>query len=256
MFAAARAVLIGVLATLTLPAWRETRADTVGIVGSVVYVDDGDTIDVRIGDRLERVRYIGVDAPEVAHEASTGRPRRVGTPGGIEALRVNAALVGGRTVRLELDVEARDRYGRLLAYVWIGDLMVNAELLTRGYARALPIPPNLRHAPHFTLLESQAKIARRGLWSRTNVWGFRDSPRATEIAVRARKAKPPSEVLHVASRARVGLVAHVRARLPERHRARVRVLREHRDALHAARAEAALGFRDERARDTATAPLR
>src|SRR6185295_15463235 len=66
---------------------------------------------------------------------------------------------------LELDAEHRDRYGRLLAYVWVGPTMVNAELVRGGYARALPIPPNLRHARLFAALESAARAARRGLWA-------------------------------------------------------------------------------------------
>src|SRR5438552_2270767 len=116
------------------------------VTATVVHVDDGDTIDVRLGDRVERVRYIGIDAPEIPHEEREGRPRRAGTRGGIGATRVNAALLVGREVRLELDLETRDRYGRLLAYVWVGDTMINAELVHRGYARAKPIPPNLPYA--------------------------------------------------------------------------------------------------------------
>src|SRR6266852_2186361 len=75
---------------------------------TVVYVDDGDTIDVSIGDHVERVRYIGVDAPEIEHGARGGRPARRGARGGVAAARLNAALVAGHTVRLELDVEERD----------------------------------------------------------------------------------------------------------------------------------------------------
>jgi micrococcal nuclease len=127
--------------------------------GRVVLVDDGDTIDVRVGDRLERVRYIGLDAPEIGH-------RGVGpAPGGLAAARMNAALLGNGRVRLELDAQERDSYGRLLAYVWVGDRMINAELLRRGYARTLRIPPNLRYAALFAALEREARWARRGLWA-------------------------------------------------------------------------------------------
>src|SRR5262245_11374581 len=110
---------------------------------SVLHVDDGDTIDVRIDGRVERVRYIGIDAPEVAHEG-TGA-----APGGEAAARVNRSLLRGRHVRLELDQELRDRYGRLLAYVWADGTMVNLEMVRLGYARPLTIPPNIRYAQRF-----------------------------------------------------------------------------------------------------------
>jgi micrococcal nuclease len=75
------------------------------LTGQVVKVVDGDTIHVRVGDRMERVRYIGVNAPEL------------GQPGGREATEANRKLVEGQPVNLELDIQDRDRYGRLLAYV-------------------------------------------------------------------------------------------------------------------------------------------
>src|SRR5436190_5289182 len=106
---------------------RAVGAQALGaLAGTVVHVDDGDTIDVRIADRVERVRYIGIDAPEVAHDARDGRGARRGDRGGAAAAGLNRALVAGTVVRLELDVERRDRYGRLLAYVWAGGGMVNA----------------------------------------------------------------------------------------------------------------------------------
>jgi len=125
---------------------------------TVVHVDDGDTIDVQLGDRAERVRYIGMDAPEIAHYGAGG------ARGGAEAARLNEALVGGRRVRLEFDREERDRYGRLLAYVWVGDAMINLEMVRRGYARVQRIPPNVRHARRFASAESTARTAGLGLW--------------------------------------------------------------------------------------------
>jgi micrococcal nuclease len=132
-----------------------------GDVGRVVRVVDGDTIHVQVGGVREKVRYIGVDTPE------THRP---GTPVqcyGRAATAANARLVEGRRVRLERDVEARDRYGRLLAYVRLaGDgRFVNAELVRAGYAQALTIPPNVRHAAEFKRLAASARRAGRGLWS-------------------------------------------------------------------------------------------
>lgn len=133
------------------------RPDGLG-EATVVYVDDGDTIDVQIDGRLERVRYIGIDAPEVPHHGQGG------TRGGEAAAQLNRAMVDRRRVRLEGDVEPRDRYGRLLAYVWLGHTMVNLEMVRRGYARALTIPPNLRYARCFTGAEAEARGAGRGLW--------------------------------------------------------------------------------------------
>jgi micrococcal nuclease len=67
-------------------------------------------------------------------------------------------------VRLETDVQARDRYGRLLAYVWVGDVMVNAELVRQGYAQVMTVPPNVRHQELFVKLQREAREAGRGLW--------------------------------------------------------------------------------------------
>jgi len=68
-------------------------------------------------------------------------------------------------VRLELDVQERDRYGRLLAYVWVGDTMVNAELVRRGYAQVMTIPPNVKYQQLLVKLQREAREAGRGLWS-------------------------------------------------------------------------------------------
>ena len=128
------------------------------IEGTVVRVVDGDTIHVRFTDRVEKIRYIGVNTPEIHH------PSKGEEPGGREAAEVNRGLVGGRRVRLELDVQTRDRYGRLLAYVWVGDTMVNAELVRLGYAQVMTVPPNVRYQDLFLKLQREARDAGRGLW--------------------------------------------------------------------------------------------
>lgn len=128
------------------------------IDGTVVRVVDGDTIYVQLGDRIEKIRYIGVNTPEIHH------PTKGEEPGGREAAAVNRRLVGGRHVRLELDVRMRDRYGRLLAYVWVGDTMVNAELVRQGYAQVMTVPPNVRYQDLFVKLQREAREANRGLW--------------------------------------------------------------------------------------------
>ena len=106
-----------------------------GDVGRVVRVVDGDTIHVQLGSVREKVRYIGIDTPE------TKDPRRPVGCFGRKASDFNARLVGDELVRLVGDVQARDRYGRLLAYVYRvrDELFVNAELARLGYAKPLSI---------------------------------------------------------------------------------------------------------------------
>ncbi|MBI4587887.1 MAG: thermonuclease family protein [Candidatus Rokubacteria bacterium] len=137
------------------PAWAVERP---ALEGTVVRVVDGDTIHVRIGARVEKIRYIGVNTPELHH------PTRGEEPGGREASEVNRQITEGKSVRLELDVQERDRYGRLLAYVWVDGIMVNAELVRRGYAQVMTVPPNVRYQDLFLKLQREARQAGRGLW--------------------------------------------------------------------------------------------
>jgi micrococcal nuclease len=132
-----------------------------GGTGRVLRVVDGDTILVALDGRSERVRYIGMDTPE------TVKPRTPVQCFGKRASAANARLVAGREVRLVADAEARDRYGRLLAYVYrrSDGLFVNAELVRGGYATPLSIPPNVRFADRFRELARGARLAGRGLWS-------------------------------------------------------------------------------------------
>lgn len=115
-------------------------------------VIDGDTIELENG---ERVRYIGVDTPELSAPDSLGEHARA----------INETLVGGKSVEIVLDVQERDKYGRLLAYVYVDTLLVNAWLLERGYAKVLTIPPNVRHAERFLGLQQKAREAGVGFWS-------------------------------------------------------------------------------------------
>jgi len=128
------------------------------IVGTVDRIIDGDTIRVRIGDRVETVRYIGMDTPETVH------PTRGIEPYGLAASAFNQILVEGKQVWLELDVEPRDLYGRLLAYVYTDSLFVNAELIRQGYAQVMTVPPNVRHVEEFIRLQREARRAGEGLW--------------------------------------------------------------------------------------------
>ena len=128
--------------------------------GMVTRVVDGDTVHVRVAGEDETVRYIGVDTPESV---------KPGTPVECFAKAASAAnerLVGGQRVRMSYDAERRDRYGRLLAYVYRDSLFVNAELVRAGYARTLTIPPNVRFADRFAKLARDAREHGRGLWRR------------------------------------------------------------------------------------------
>lgn len=143
-------------------------AGTAGASGApgdavVERVVDGDTLVVRLADGTEeRVRLIGVDTPETKH------PSRPVECFGREAAAFTASLLPeGTRVRLERDVEARDRFDRLLAYVHRADdgLFVNLELLAQGYAAVLTVPPNVAHADEFVAAARQAREEGRGLWS-------------------------------------------------------------------------------------------
>ena len=148
------------LPLLLVPLLLASPAQGEPVEGTVVRVVDGDTIHVKVGDYVEKVRYIGMNTPEIH------RPTKGEQPGGREAAEMNRRLVGGKRVRLELDVRSRDRYGRLLAYVWVGELMVNAELVRLGYAQVMTVPPNVRHQELFVKLQREAREAGRGLWRR------------------------------------------------------------------------------------------
>jgi len=126
-------------------------------VGRVV---DGDTFVAVIGGGQDRVRVIGVNTPETV---APGRPvERYGK----QASAFAKHWLTGATVRLAGDVEPRDRYGRLLAYVWLADgTFWNALLAAEGYAQQLTIPPNVAFAELLGRLVAEARASHRGLWA-------------------------------------------------------------------------------------------
>jgi micrococcal nuclease len=157
------------VAAIGLLVWRgdrehsqqRTTPEGTSVGAEVLRVVDGDTIEVELdGGEVEDVRYIGVDTPE---SVAPGEPVECF---GKRASAFNERLVGGRTVTLRFDRERRDRYGRLLAYVYRrpDGLFVNAELVRRGFATILTIPPNVAHAAEFLRLQRAARAAGRGLW--------------------------------------------------------------------------------------------
>lgn len=152
-----------VISALALAGCSRTTASSLAPPWArVLSVIDGDTIEVRIGVQRETVRLIGVDTPETKHPT-----KPVGCYGPEAALHTRQLLPVGAPVRLERDREARDRYGRLLAYVFTTDgLFVNLHLVQGGWATTLPIEPNIAFQTMFADAAHDAQQARRGLWGR------------------------------------------------------------------------------------------
>ena len=129
----------------------------------LIEVTDGDTIRVLYRGREERVRLIGVDTPEVPWYGGSGECF------GVEAARYAKRRLEGRLVRLEFGADRRDRYGRLLAYLYVDDELFNLTLVRLGYAAADPVTPNTRLAPLFARAQASARATGEGLWSRCRV---------------------------------------------------------------------------------------
>ena len=124
-------------------------------------VVDGDTIDIAIGGNTERVRLIGINTPETKHPTK-----------GLECYGPEASayteqlLPKGTKLRVERDIEARDKYGRLLLYVYIenSNVFVNLDLVLQGYARPMVFEPNTAHKADFAQAATQAELRNVGLW--------------------------------------------------------------------------------------------
>lgn len=127
-----------------------TQAPRGGELAEVVRIIDGDTIDVRLNGTVERVRYVGVNTPE-RDEACYS-----------EATEANRRLVEGQMVRLARDVSDRDRFDRLLRYVYVGETFVNRELIVQGYAEVVRYDPDSAYWEEFRDLEQAAARAGRG----------------------------------------------------------------------------------------------
>lgn len=129
------------------------------IPATVTRVVDGDTIEVDLNGAAEKVRLIGVDTPETVH------PTLGQEPYGKEASDYTRQKLTGKTVELEMDVQERDQYGRLLAYVWIDNELFNEVLVSSGYAQVATYPPNIKYVDRFTAAQKQARDSRLGLWT-------------------------------------------------------------------------------------------
>jgi micrococcal nuclease len=121
-------------------------------------VVDGDTIIVGLRDDDVRVRLIGVDSPESV------KPDTPVQCFALAASHFTTSRLTGTRVRLELDVDRFDRYGRTLAYVWLGRTLFNQELVARGYAVVETIPPDVKYVDRFLAAQRDAREHHRGLW--------------------------------------------------------------------------------------------
>jgi micrococcal nuclease len=133
---------------------------TLALVKRVI---DGDTIELESG---QKVRYIGVDTPELHH------PQKAVQCFGEEAKNINQKLVEGKTIKLEKDISETDRYGRLLRYVFLPDsnnasgsgIFINQYLIEEGYAYAATFPPDVKYAELFRQKQQATRINNKGLW--------------------------------------------------------------------------------------------
>ncbi|MEX0930919.1 MAG: thermonuclease family protein [Candidatus Paceibacterota bacterium] len=128
------------------------------VYAEVLHVIDGDTIDVLLNGSRERIRYIGIDTPEIEYDSFESECFAV------EARDMNRDLVEGKQVRLIADTEDRDQYDRLLRYVYVDDLFINRYLLRKGAATTLSIPPNTKYCKEFNQIEFSAKEEGNGRW--------------------------------------------------------------------------------------------
>ena len=125
----------------------------------VARVIDGDTFEIINKGKSEKVRLIGVDTPE------TVKPNSGVQPFGPEASSFTKKMIEGKLVRLEFDVQERDKYGRLLAYVYLEDgTLLNSRLLEEGLATIMTVPPNVRMADTFLGIQKKARKQKKGIW--------------------------------------------------------------------------------------------
>ncbi|WP_162356819.1 thermonuclease family protein [Metabacillus mangrovi] len=149
------------------PAKKEAvkpKAVSKGLKATVIRAVDGDTLEVKVSDtgKTEKIRLILVDTPETKH------PQLGVQPFGKEASAFTADELTGKNVELEKDVTERDRYGRVLAYVWIDGVNFNKLLIEKGLARVAIYQPDVKHVDEFRAAQEKAQQAGKGIWSIEN----------------------------------------------------------------------------------------
>lgn len=127
----------------------------------VTRVFDGDTIEVNVSGQTKSVRYIGINTPEIS------QPNKPAEPFSKDASDKNRVMVEGRYVKLEKDISEIDQFGRLLRYVYVDGIFVNAELIRLGFAQVYSWPPDTKYQDLLVKLEKEAKDNKRGLWGLT-----------------------------------------------------------------------------------------
>lgn len=162
------------------------KVEEAQISGGTVFVKrvvDGDTIEI---DGGQKVRYIGIDTPE------TVDPNRQVGCYGKEASERNKELVEGKQVRLEKDVSETDKYGRLLRYVWMGDILINELLVRDGYAKSSTYPPDVKYQEKFLAAERKAREEEKGLWGQVCTVPKASESTSTKTSPLSLQAQPSS----------------------------------------------------------------
>lgn len=142
-----------------------SKQDTEDAFVSVVKVHDGDTVSVILNSRKEKVRLIGIDAPEIGQQ-----------PWGEETKKYLESLLSssGWKIKLEYDVERRDKYGRILAYLRTADgKLINLQMVRSGYAMLFTVPPNVRYVNELKAAQQEARERKLGIWG---VRGLKERP--------------------------------------------------------------------------------
>lgn len=152
------------------------------ISAKVIKVVDGDTLNVEIDGKKETIRLLLIDTPETVH------PIKPVQPFGPEASEFLKDKLNGNDIRVELGIGERDKYGRLLAYVYVEDQMVNKQLLERGLARvAYVFEPNTKYIDEFYDIQKQAQQKEVGIWSIENYatdQGFREQEESNDAHIK------------------------------------------------------------------------
>lgn len=130
------------------------------VEGKVLRVVDGDTLKIQIADKDYKVRLLGVDTPE-----SVSPKKEKNTKEGKIASEYTKKNLEGKDIILEFDVSPYDRYGRLLAYVYVDGICYNEKLLEEGYAKVMMISPNVKNSKYYRQIEKQAKENNAGFWN-------------------------------------------------------------------------------------------
>lgn len=130
------------------------------VEAKVLRVVDGDTLKIQIADKDYKVRLLGVDTPE-----SVSPKKEKNTKEGKIASEYTKKNLEGKDIILEFDVSPYDRYGRLLAYVYVDGICYNEKLLEEGYAKVMMISPNVKNSKYYRQIEKQAKENNAGFWN-------------------------------------------------------------------------------------------